>query len=161
MADYTDFMSAYREENNEKVPRISMDVPTDVEEWRSIVANHPVVVIYMWSEHCQPCLMVRDKFESLAHSFPPEEVVFFKDNIDLPTSLHKRHVEVVPTFFILCDGRELRHPVHKSVHHGWDADILRDAIQYHQSQSQIIAKRQLVESSPRIVCKNNVCYINK
>lgn len=161
MMDYTDFTSAYKEENMESVPRASRDIPNDMEEWKNILANTPVIVLYMWSEHCQPCLKIRDKFEILAHKFNPEEVLFYKDNIDIPTSFHKRHVEVVPTFFILSDGHELKHPTYKSVHHGWEPDVLAEAIKFHLSQSQLLAKKKLVESAPRIVCKNNVCYINK
>lgn len=161
--NYSTFNGAYAEENLQKVARVSYDIPTDIQKWREIVAKTPVLVIYMWSEKCRPCHLIRDKFEKLGHMFQDENVLFFKDNIDLPTSFHKNQVDVVPTFFLLCDGRELRHPTHKSVYNGW-SDDLKDSIRFHISQSEklhIPKAPASTESSPQLYCHNNVCYLKK
>lgn len=172
MQNYTQFTSAYEEEMVSAVPRVSRDIPTNFEEWKSIIRNTPVVVIYMWSNSCRPCHMVRDKYERLATEFQNENVLFFKDNIDLPTSFHRNNVDVVPTFFILCDGHELQHPFHKSVCHGWE-DRMPDTIRYHLAQSQIFYNRmeankqqeylqqqeQQEQPQRKLYCRNNVCYL--
>lgn len=158
--DYTTFTSAYTPENLESVQRVSTDVPTDIQEWKQIVSSTPVIVIYLWSESCRPCHLVRDKYEKLASQLQSEDIRFYKDCIDLETSFHRQQVDVVPTFFILCDGHELRHPVHRSVYNGW-VDGMPDSIMYHLSQSQLHDKKRRVESGPTIVCRNNVCYINR
>jgi len=161
---YSSFNGAYADENLEKIERASYDIPTDPDEWRQILSKVPVIVIYMWSETCRPCLLIRDKFEALAHQFQNQNVLFFKDNIDLPTSFHKRQVEVVPTFFLLCDGHELNHPVHKSVYNGWSEQI-KNSIQYHISQSTRLLENQeqkpKEKTEPQLYCYNNVCYIKK
>lgn len=163
---YSSFNGAYAEENLEKIERVSYDIPTDINEWKEIISKMPVIVIYLWSETCRPCLLVRDKFEALAHQFQNENVLFFKDNIDLPTSFHKRQVEVVPTFFLLCDGHELDHSVYKSVYNGWSNEI-KDSIKYHISQSTRLLERsqqqqkKTEKKEPQLYCYNNVCYIKK
>lgn len=161
---YSSFNGAYVEENNYKIERISYDIPTDPNQWREIISKTPVIVLYMWSDTCRPCHMIRDKFEKLAHQFQNENILFFKDNIDLPTSFHKNQVEVVPTFFLLCDGLELKHPVYKSVYNGW-SDEMKESIQYHLLQSaRLREKKEEKEPSgpgPRLYCYNNVCYIKK
>lgn len=154
---YSSFNGAYAEENLQRVERISYDIPTDIEQWREIVSKTPVIVIYMWSDSCRPCHLIRDKFETLAHQFQNENILFFKDNIDLPTSFHKNQVEVVPTFFLLCDGRELRHPTYKSVYTGWSQEMI-ESLRYHIQQSQ---KIETQTTEPELYCHNNVCYIKK
>ena len=172
---YNSFNGAYADETTPKVERASYDIPTDPNQWREIISRTPVIVLYMWSDTCRPCHMIRDKFEMMAHRFQNEDVLFFKDNIDLPTSFHRNQVEVVPTFFILCDGTELDHPQFKSVYNGW-TEQMKDSIQYHISQSQrLIEKQQMQQqqqlhqqeqehqqkSSPQLYCYNNVCYLKK
>lgn len=159
--NYSSFTGAYADENLQKIERISYDIPTDVEQWKQVVSQTPVIVIYMWSNTCRPCHLIRDKFEQLAHMFQNDNVLFFKDNIDLPTSFHKNQIDVVPTFFLLCDGRELKHPVYKSIYNGW-SDQMKDSIQYHISQSIKMEKQQQEQrKQPQLYCHNNVCYIKK
>lgn len=170
--NYSTFNGAYAEENLQKIDRVSYDIPTNLEQWKDIISRTPVIVIYMWSDSCRPCHLIRDKFERMAHQFKNDHVLFFKDNIDLPTSFHRDQVDVVPTFFLICDGRELKHPVYKSVYNGW-ADQIYESVQYHISQSnriqQLQQQEEEQEASPsherrkgtRLFCHNNVCYIKK
>lgn len=160
---YSSFNGAYIEENTQKIERKSYDVPADINQWKEIVSKTPVIVIYMWSNTCRPCHMIRDKYEMLAHQFQNKNVLFFKDNIDLPTSFHKRQIEVVPTFFLLCDGHELNHPEYKSVYNGWSEEDLKKSIQYHISQSTRMNqdKEEEEKTEPELYCYNNVCYIKK
>jgi len=164
MTSYGNFMVAYKPEELNKEPRVSKDVPVNFYEWKEIVDSQPVIVLYLWSNNCRPCLLIRDKFESMAKSLQNEDVVFYKDNIDLPTSFHKEQVEVVPTFFILCDGKEMNHPVHKARFQGWNAGMA-DAIEFHRTQSKRLQEKQMRRAQsaepPRLVCKNNVCYIRR
>lgn len=158
--NYQTFNGAYAEENLKKIERVSFDIPTDMRQWKEIVSKTPVVVVYMWSDTCRPCHLIRDKFEQLAHQFQDEgNVLFFKDNIDLPTSFHRDQVDVVPTFFLLCDGRELKHPTYKSIYNGWSEQI-QESVQYHISQSTKMHARK-EEEGPQLYCHNNVCYIKK
>lgn len=159
--NYSTFTGAYAEENLQQIERVSYDIPTDLSQWKTIVSQTPVIVIYMWSDTCRPCHLIRDKFERVAHMFQNENVLFFKDNIDLPTSFHKTQIDVVPTFFLLCDGRELKHPVYKSIYNGWSEQI-KDSIQYHLSQSTKIKETITAQpKEPQLYCHNNVCYIKK
>jgi thiol-disulfide isomerase/thioredoxin len=159
-------MAAYKPEDLNKVKRTSMDVPVNFEDWKKVVAETPIIVIYMWSEGCRPCHLIRDKYESLASQLQNEDVQFYKDNIDLPTSFHKEQVDVVPTFFIICDGQEMNHPVHKSRYNGWSPAIAESS-EFFTRQSRRLQHNQLMRQkkyqqqhqSPRYVCKNNVCYI--
>jgi thioredoxin-like negative regulator of GroEL len=162
---YSNFNGAYADESIPKVERASYDIPTDIEQWKEIVSMTPVIVIYMWSDTCRPCHMIRDKFEALVHQYQNDKVLFFKDNIDLPTSFHKNQVEVVPTFFLLCDGRELDHPTYKSVFTGWSAKDVEESLKYHISQStkfhQKEEQTQQENDGPQLYCYNNVCYLKK
>ena len=160
MKSYSSFMTAYRPEDLEKVERVSTDVPEDFQEWKYIVDTIPVIVLYMWSDSCRPCHLVRDKFEALASVMQNENILFFKDNIDKPTSFHKEQVDVVPTFFLICDGHEMEHPVHKSRYTGWNASM-KDAILFFESISKRAQERARQQQQPAIICKNNVCYIKK
>ena len=160
MQSYSDFMSAYTSEMTQNTERVSTDVPTDMEEWKHIVRTTPVIVLYLWSNSCRPCHLVRDKFERLAQEIQDDNIRFYKDNIDMPTSFHRNQVEVVPTFYILCDGHELKNPEHPSIFHGWDQSM-RASIQFHLSQSKNLLQRQQQNENPRFVCKNNVCYIQE
>lgn len=164
MNTYSNFMAAYQAENLNTVPRVSRDVPPDFQEWKRIVDSAPIIVLYLWSEGCRPCHLVRDKFEKMAGELQSPDIIFYKDNIDLPTSFHKEQVEVVPTFFIICDGHEMDHPIHKSRFNGWSEENLRSAILFHSSQSRRAQMRQQQENimkkpKSRFMCKNNVCYI--
>jgi thiol-disulfide isomerase/thioredoxin len=155
-------MVAYKPEELNKEPRVSKDVPVNFQEWKEVVDSKPLIVLYLWSNNCRPCLMIRDKFESMAKSLQNEDVVFYKDNIDLPTSFHKKSVEVVPTFFVVADGMEKDHPIHKSRYNGWSASI-KESILFHAGQSERWQekKKRAEESAkpPEIVCRNDVCYI--
>jgi len=157
-------MAAYKPEELNKEPRVSKDVPQDFTEWRQVVDTAPVIVLYLWSDHCRPCHLIRDKYENMARRLQSEGVVFYKDNIDLPTSFHREQVEVVPTFFVLCDGKEMNHPVYKARFQGWN-ESMAESIGFHLSQSQrhqqIQARKAQSKEPPRFVCKNNVCYIRK
>lgn len=161
---YSCFTTAYQEERLDKVERASADVPANFHEWRQIVDSTPIIIVYVWSDNCRPCHLVRDKFEALAQKLQDEDILFFKDNIDLPSSIHRNHVEVVPTFFIICDGQEMNHPVHKSRHTGW-SEAIEDAIRFFHQASHRVASRNLQREQqiqqPKIVCKNNVCYIQR
>lgn len=164
---YSNFMTAYQAEKLDTIQRLSTDIPENFYEWKHIVDTTPIIVLYVWSDNCRPCHLVRDKFEALAHEFQNEDILFFKDNIDLPTSLHKTQVEVVPTFFIICDGNEMSHPTFKSRYTGW-TDEMRDAIQFfyqtsRRAQSRNLQREQQEQQAqqPHIVCKNNVCYVQR
>ena len=162
MSAYSSFTIAYEEERFDKLDRVSYDIPGTFREWKQIVDSTPILVIYVWSDNCRPCHLVRDKFESLAHSLQDEDIIFYKDNIDLPTSIHRNQVEVVPTFIIVCDGHEMSHPTYKSRYTGW-SDEIRDAVRFFHSVSQRAAgravQREQQGQEPKIICKNNVCYI--
>lgn len=157
---YSSFTSAYRPEDLKQVERVSVDIPEDFEEWKHIVETVPVIVLYMWSDSCRPCHLVRDKFEAVASILQNENILFFKDNIDKPASIHKNQVDVVPTFFIICDGHEMEHPVHKSRYTGWNASM-KDAILFFEGISRRAQERALRQQQPGIICKNNICYIKK
>lgn len=159
MTEYSTFTTAYRPENLNKEPRVSSDVPEDFGMWKEVVDKTPVIVIYLWSEGCRPCHLIRDKYESLARELSSPYIRFYKDNIDNKTSFHRNMVEVVPTFFILCDGKEREHPGHKARYNGWNEEM-KDAIMYYLQQSQRYHQiMQQASKPPRFVCNNNVCYI--
>lgn len=162
--EYGTFLSAYKKEELNQHPRLSKDVPVDFNEWKEIVNRTPVIVLYLWSENCRPCLMIRDKFEALASQYQNEYVRFYKDNIDAPMSFHRGQVEAVPAFFLLVDGKEINSPIMKSRHVGWTEEmqqtiprLLSISQLYQKMQEQVKADQE--EGNERFVCKNNVCYL--
>lgn len=158
MTQYGTYNTAYKEENLNQHPRVSADVPASMDEWREIINNTPVVVLYIWSNHCQPCLRIRDKYESLAAKYQDDNVKFYKDNIDNPMCFHKGQVDAVPAFILLVDGREARGPNIKGRHTGWTEEMIQTIPQLLQ-YSAIYQRQQ--QKPERLVCKNNVCYIQR
>lgn len=167
--EYGTFMSAYKKEELNQHPRVSTDVPPDFMEWKKIVNETPVVVLYLWSENCRPCLLLRDKYESLAERYQSEHIKFFKDNIDSPMCFHRGQVEAVPAFFLLVDGKEINAPMIKSRHVGWTDEMqqtiprLLPLSQRYQMRLRQQEQKQGEEesSNERMVCKNNVCYLRR
>jgi hypothetical protein len=167
---YGTFLNAYKKEELQQHPRVSQDVPSDFSEWKQIVQSTPVIVLYLWSEGCRPCSLIRDKYEALASKYQSENILFFKDNIDNPMSFHRGQVEAVPAFFLLVDGQELNTPVLKSRHVGWTEEmqhsiprLLQVSKLYHtrlQQQSTAV-NPQNGGGERRMHCKDNVCYLTR
>jgi thioredoxin-like negative regulator of GroEL len=152
MQGYSSFTEAYRPENLNKEPRVSLDVPQDIEEWRQVLTTTPIIVLYLWSENCRPCLLIRDKYENLARELASPYIRFYKDNINQVGSFHRTSVEVVPTFIILSEGKEVGR------YSGWNEEMKTVIISHLQESS--VRYQEIVQSQPpRIICKNNVCYI--
>lgn len=162
--EYGTFMSAYKKEELNTVARVSQDVPPDMNEWRDILRRTPVVVLYLWSENCRPCLLIRDKFEALATKYQSDYIKFYKDNIDSPMTFHRGQVEAVPSFFLLVDGKEVNSPILKSRHVGWTDEMQQTIPRLLplSQQYEILIKQQKEdqqEGNDRFICKNNVCYL--
>lgn len=157
-------MAAYKKEDYNQHPRISQDVPSNFQEWKQIVDQTPVIVLYLWSEGCRPCLMIRDRYEALAAKHQSDHIKFFKDNIDNPMGFHRGQVEAVPSFFLLVDGKELNNGQVKSRYTGWTEEmqqVIPQLLPLSQRYQSFLVRQNTMEEEPEMVCKNNVCYLRR
>ncbi len=77
----------------------------NVKQLKKALKKHRVVVVDVWAEWCQPCVMLKPKFEEIARKYKDSKFFkFFTDDIDVDTSVHKDKVTAVPTFFVYTDG---------------------------------------------------------
>ena len=80
----------------------------DFQNLKSALLNYKIVVVKAWAQWCQPCKLAKQKLDGLAEQLKDyisnNYIFFLSDNIDSETSVHKKMVDVVPTFFIYFRG---------------------------------------------------------
>ena len=110
---YGSYNNAYPDENKieeDHGPNYTIAL-ADAGNFKNILDNIPIVVVYVWAPWCRACKPSNGLFLRLAQAWLPDiqrrHIIFIKDDIEYPQTIHKTRVEVVPTFFIYHDGREV------------------------------------------------------
>lgn len=90
-----------------EMERVSYDL-VDAEPLQKAKGVYEVIVVYAWAEWCNPCKAIAPKFEMLGHKMikylQSNQLLLLKDNIETETSIHREHVNVIPTFFVYVRG---------------------------------------------------------
>lgn len=105
-------------------PSLLYDI-RDEANFNEILGAFPVVVVDAWAKWCNPCKMIMPKYNDLAYEFEEafhhQKIIFLKDHIDDPGSLHRGIVTVVPSFFIYIHGERITVPsfteLREAIHH--------------------------------------------
>lgn len=110
---YNAYSYAYPDENKmekESGPDYTVAI-ADIENFKHVLDHTKIVVVYVWAPWCRACRPSNGLYLQLAQAWinniQNREIVFVKDDIDHVRTLHKRRVEVVPTFILYHDGREV------------------------------------------------------
>lgn len=97
------------------VDRLTIDMPNDLKTWKEIVSRHPIVVLYVWRQSCNPCVMLKNRYEKWVHEIKQRyndynnTILFVKDCLDrdgpmppegTPSAVHNRMANMVPYFII-------------------------------------------------------------
>lgn len=142
------------EETSAKVQRISIDIPSNLVEWKILVRDHPIVLLYIWKQSCMPCVQIKNRFEqwigSLKQRYRDDQgwMLFVKDCLDrdgpqpqegTPSAVHNRMAQMVP-FYILYYDNQI---VYK--HAGFEPHVLEE---YIDMCVQDLVQRQKAGSSP-------------
>ena len=70
------------------VDRLTIDMPNDLKTWKEIVSRHPIVVLYVWRQSCNPCVMLKNRYEKWVHEIKQRyndynnTILFVKDCLD-------------------------------------------------------------------------------
>ena len=90
----------------ENVSKQHVVKPLDTfKQLKDSLKKHRVVVVDVWAKWCQPCVLLKPRFEALAMKFKDSPYFdFFTDDIDNENSPHANKVTAVPSFFIYTDG---------------------------------------------------------
>lgn len=119
------------------VERISVDIPSNLTDWKSMVSQHPIVLLYVWKQSCLPCVQIKNRYEQWLHSLRQKYnddsgvMLFVKDCLDrdggspiegTPSAVHNRMAQMVP-FFILYYNNTI---VFR--HAGYEPQILEEYI---------------------------------
>ena len=76
-----------------------------IKQLKDSLKKHRVVVVDAWAKWCQPCVLLKPRFEALAMKFKDSPFFeFFTDDIDNENSPHANKVTAVPSFFVYTDG---------------------------------------------------------
>lgn len=105
--NYGTFGSAYSSAesyvSSDTRPSLLFDIK-DEENFQEIIEKFPIVVVDAWAKWCNPCKLIMPKYNDLAYDFESQfqngQVIFLKDHIEDPDSVHRDLVTVVPSFFI-------------------------------------------------------------
>ena len=76
-----------------------------IKQLKDSLKKHRVVVVDAWAKWCQPCVLLKPRYEALAMKYKDSPYFdFFTDDIDNEKSPHSNKVTAVPSFFIYTDG---------------------------------------------------------
>ena len=83
--------------------RISYDITEDL-DFERLLTMFEITVVDVWAQWCEPCKRIADSYEALGKKYvdfmQQKRIIFLKDDIDSDGSIHREHIEAVPTFFI-------------------------------------------------------------
>jgi thiol-disulfide isomerase/thioredoxin len=128
MSNYNTVKHSYSTDEDEP-SKIVFDIDS-IESFQQIIQSFPIVVIKIYGDFCNPCRMLKPKYDMLANKYENEfhlqKVIFLKENIEKVEDIHKPIISVVPTFFIYVKGQ--RHNVEKFS----DIDIILQDLLHNQ-----------------------------
>jgi len=110
MASFSNYNEAYKNPSDidDEKKKYVFDIDSS-ESFNEIIKLFPIVVVDAWASWCNPCNKILPKYIELAYSFKQnfdeKQIIFLKDNIENDDSIHKKIVNVVPSFFIYVYGK--------------------------------------------------------
>jgi thioredoxin-like negative regulator of GroEL len=78
----------------------------DINEIKSIVANHKITLLYITSESCNVCKVIFPRLEDLLVSYPEIKAVR-ADIQELPLLSGEYNVFTIPCILAFADGKEI------------------------------------------------------
>lgn len=109
---YNNYNFAYKSESvqnkNESTmkniqERISYDITEDL-DFERLLNIFEIAVVDVWAQWCEPCKRIADSYEALGRKYlnfiQEKRLIFLKDDIDSDGTIHREHIDAVPTFFI-------------------------------------------------------------
>lgn len=108
---YGNYTSAYPEKKQAEIPVQESEFIKDIQSqnFGEILQVNKIVVVKAWATWCEPCKIAKEKIELLASQLTDyitnNYICFLNDNIDHENSIHKRKVDVIPTFFVYFKGQ--------------------------------------------------------
>ncbi len=86
-------------------PMLDTSVNVSDNEFDSVLARHPIVVVDFWAPHCPPCHVLSPIIEALAKEHAGR-ILFAKMNADEnPTTATKYGIMALPTLLVIKDGQ--------------------------------------------------------
>ncbi|MDF2891599.1 MAG: Thioredoxin domain [Clostridia bacterium] len=83
-----------------------MNKLNDINEIKSIVANHKITLLYITSESCNVCKVIFPRLEDLLVSYPEIKAVR-ADIQELPLLSGEYNVFTIPCILAFADGKEI------------------------------------------------------
>lgn len=102
---YNNYNFAYKtSETTTKIQeRVSFDITNDL-DFERLLAMFEIVIVDVWAQWCEPCKKIANRYEALGEKYNEfineKRLVLLKDDIDSDASIHREHIDAVPTFFI-------------------------------------------------------------
>ena len=102
---YNNYNFAYKmnETNTKLQERVSFDITEDL-DFERLLSIFEIVIVDVWAQWCEPCKKIANRYEALGEKYneyiKEKRLVLLKDDIDSDGSIHREHIEAVPTFFI-------------------------------------------------------------
>jgi thiol-disulfide isomerase/thioredoxin len=83
--------------------RVSFDITDDL-DFERLLTMFEIVIVDVWAHWCEPCKKIASRYEGLGEKYneyiKEKRLILLKDDIDFDGSIHREHIEAVPTFFI-------------------------------------------------------------
>lgn len=158
MNQYATYRDLGREEGAQ-VRRLSIDIPSNLKEWKDIVRHFPIVLLYVWKKSCMPCVQIKNRYEAWLHTLRERYgdeagtmMLFVKDCLDrdgplppegTPSAVHNRMAQMVPYFILYYNNNIVFR------HAGFEPPILEESIDMCVSDFLATAASTASTASPR------------
>ncbi|HYE11250.1 MAG TPA: thioredoxin family protein [Patescibacteria group bacterium] len=83
-----------------------MKILNNIDEMKSIVANHKIALLYITSESCNVCKVIFPRLKSLLESFPEIKAVR-ADIQELPLLSGEYNIFTIPCILAFAEGKEI------------------------------------------------------
>jgi thioredoxin 1 len=77
------------------------------QNYRSVVAQHPLVFVDCWAEWCQPCLALNPLFDALANEFAGRIKIAKLNVVENEYLIKEYELNGLPAFLVFKDGEFL------------------------------------------------------
>lgn len=76
---------------------------TTLDQWKSLVAQVPYVIVDIYADWCSPCKIISPKYQQLAEQYSSDKIAFTKCNAELKIF----QTQGLPTFIFFFQGKEI------------------------------------------------------